>query len=74
MDDPIKPSEDAQPADTLRDRRLFLVGAASAGILGAAGIAPALAQSGGPAAATPQDPQAPKGLDPRDRSNDTRRA
>jgi hypothetical protein len=47
MDDPIKPSEDAQPADTLRDRRSFLVGAASAGILGAAGIAPALAQSGG---------------------------
>jgi hypothetical protein len=65
MDDPIKPSEDAQPADTLRDRRSFLVGAASAGILGAAGIAPALAQSGGRAAAPPQDPQAPKSLGPR---------
>src|SRR5262249_31016867 len=65
MDDPKKRSDDAQPADTLRDRRSFIVGAASAGMLGAAAITPALAQSGGAAAASAQDPQAPKGLGPR---------
>src|SRR5262249_22674295 len=57
MNDPIKRPDDGQPADTFSDRRSFIIGAASASILGATSMMPALAQSAGTATASPQDPQ-----------------